>query len=314
MLFMGEEWAASTPWQFFTSHPEPELGRATAEGRIGRVRRAWAGTPTIVPDPQDPETFRRSKLDWAEVDDGGTPGCLDVYRQLIALRRNEPDLSDPWLDDVEGGRRRGGAHRKSCCTAGGCVVACNLGSEARPRSRRRRGRVGLGRAEGRRGSHTTAPGIRLRFCGLSSSAIHSRARLWITDYRPSRMSPMIRGMTHPEFLPIPPIETATDPMSLGRTTCASVGGPLMGPLGFGERLLWIGFVGPDRRMVKALSQVPLGPRPRRPIVASTMTALARRARRAQEPGTTVALLLSAAGDGGRSQHADRQWAKWLVDG
>ena len=34
MLFMGEEWAASTPWQFFTSHPEPELGRATAEGRI----------------------------------------------------------------------------------------------------------------------------------------------------------------------------------------------------------------------------------------------------------------------------------------
>ena len=35
----------------------------------------------------------------------------------------------------------------------------------------------------------------------------------------------------------------------------------MGPLGFGEKLLWVGFVGPDRRMVKAISQVPLGPRP-----------------------------------------------------
>jgi maltooligosyltrehalose trehalohydrolase len=65
MLFMGEEWAASTPWQFFTSHPEPDLGRATAEGRIAEFERmGW--DPAVVPDPQDPETFRRSKLDWGE--------------------------------------------------------------------------------------------------------------------------------------------------------------------------------------------------------------------------------------------------------
>ena len=66
MLFMGEEWAASTPFQFFTSHPEPDLGRVTAEGRIAEfARMGW--DPSVVPDPQDPATFERSKLDWSEL-------------------------------------------------------------------------------------------------------------------------------------------------------------------------------------------------------------------------------------------------------
>ena len=43
MLFMGEEWGSSSPFQFFSSHPEPELARATAEGRKARVRRARLG-------------------------------------------------------------------------------------------------------------------------------------------------------------------------------------------------------------------------------------------------------------------------------
>ena len=69
MLFMGEEWGASTPWQFFTSHPEPELGKATAEGRIGEfAEHGWDAD--VVPDPQDPETFTRSKLDWSELAQG----------------------------------------------------------------------------------------------------------------------------------------------------------------------------------------------------------------------------------------------------
>ena len=59
MLFQGEEWAASAPFQFFTSHPEPELGRATAEGRIREFEQmGW--DPAVVPDPQDPQTFERS--------------------------------------------------------------------------------------------------------------------------------------------------------------------------------------------------------------------------------------------------------------
>lgn len=94
MLFMGEEWAASTPWQFFTSHPEPELGRATAEGRIAEfARMGW--DPDVVPDPQDPDTFRRSKLDWSEPSDGEHRRLLEFYRELAALRRERPGLTDP---------------------------------------------------------------------------------------------------------------------------------------------------------------------------------------------------------------------------
>jgi maltooligosyltrehalose trehalohydrolase len=92
MLFMGEEWAASTPWQFFTSHPEPDLGEATASGRIAEfARMGW--DESEVPDPQDPETFRRSKLDWREPDAGRHARILRLYRDLIALRRSVPDLT-----------------------------------------------------------------------------------------------------------------------------------------------------------------------------------------------------------------------------
>ena len=74
MLFMGEECGATTPWQFFTSHPEPELGDGHRGGPEPGVRRAgW--DPGDVPDPQDPETFTRSRLDWAEAADATTPGC-----------------------------------------------------------------------------------------------------------------------------------------------------------------------------------------------------------------------------------------------
>ncbi|PJJ71865.1 maltooligosyltrehalose trehalohydrolase [Diaminobutyricimonas aerilata] len=98
MLFMGEEWGASTPWQFFTSHPEPDLGKATAEGRIAEFEKmGW--DPDVVPDPQDPATFERSKLDWSEpYPDAGESAhvrLLDLYRSLARLRREVPELTDP---------------------------------------------------------------------------------------------------------------------------------------------------------------------------------------------------------------------------
>ncbi|GAA4368779.1 malto-oligosyltrehalose trehalohydrolase [Nocardioides caricicola] len=99
MLFMGEEWAASTPFQFFTSHPEPELGRATAEGRIAEFERmGW--DPAVVPDPQDPATFERSKLDWSEATTGRHAVLLEVYRDLARLRREQPALTDPSFASV----------------------------------------------------------------------------------------------------------------------------------------------------------------------------------------------------------------------
>lgn len=99
MLFMGEEWASSRPFQFFTSHPEPDIARATAEGRKAEfAAHGWEADE--IPDPQDPQTFLRSKLDWEEP---GCPGHAEMrafYRSLIRLRRTEPDLGDPWLDHL----------------------------------------------------------------------------------------------------------------------------------------------------------------------------------------------------------------------
>jgi maltooligosyltrehalose trehalohydrolase len=94
MLFQGEEWAASTPFCFFTSHPESDLGRVTAEGRFEEfARMGW--DPDVVPDPQDPDTFWRSKLDWSEMQCGRHARLLAAYRRLSELRRAHPDLTDP---------------------------------------------------------------------------------------------------------------------------------------------------------------------------------------------------------------------------
>jgi maltooligosyltrehalose trehalohydrolase len=99
MLFQGEEWAASTPFQFFTSHPEPDLGRATAEGRLAEFEQmGW--DPAVVPDPQDPATFDRSNLDWSELSGGRHARMLATYQQLARLRREHADLTDPRFDRV----------------------------------------------------------------------------------------------------------------------------------------------------------------------------------------------------------------------
>lgn len=94
MLFQGEEWAASTPFAFFTSHPEPELAKATAEGRLAEFERmGW--DPAEVLDPQDPATFTRSRLDWSEATEGRHAHVLAGYRRLAELRREHPELTDP---------------------------------------------------------------------------------------------------------------------------------------------------------------------------------------------------------------------------
>jgi maltooligosyltrehalose trehalohydrolase len=80
---------ASTPWQFFTSHPEPELAAATREGRKAEfARMGW--DESLVPDPNDPATFERSKLDWSELDEPAHARLLSLYRALARLRRIMP--------------------------------------------------------------------------------------------------------------------------------------------------------------------------------------------------------------------------------
>ncbi|MGH3712789.1 MAG: malto-oligosyltrehalose trehalohydrolase [Micromonosporaceae bacterium] len=120
MLFMGEEWAAGTPWQYFSSHPQPKLARAVVRGRRKEfAAHGWRGR---VPDPQDPQTFQRSKLDWSELEQDPHRDMLAFHRELIALRRARPELTDPRLHAVQ--VSHGGDWL--LVRRGGLVVAANL--------------------------------------------------------------------------------------------------------------------------------------------------------------------------------------------
>ncbi|QIQ02038.1 malto-oligosyltrehalose trehalohydrolase [Streptomyces liangshanensis] len=100
MLFMGEEWGARTPWQFFTDHPDPVLAEAVRNGRRREFgAHGWAEED--IPDPQDPATRDRSCLDRAELAEEPHARLLAWHRDLIALRRGQPDLADPNLASVK---------------------------------------------------------------------------------------------------------------------------------------------------------------------------------------------------------------------
>jgi maltooligosyltrehalose trehalohydrolase len=100
MLWMGEEWAASTPWPYFTSHPEPELAARADQRRLDEFARYEWDADRMIP-PQDPAAFFGAKLKWEELDRPGHADTLALYQQLIALRRRHPELADPRLDQVE---------------------------------------------------------------------------------------------------------------------------------------------------------------------------------------------------------------------
>jgi maltooligosyltrehalose trehalohydrolase len=113
MLFQGEEWGARTPFLYFTDHNE-ELGRLVAEGRAREFSSFdWQGE---VPNPQDPATFLRSKLDWRELSEAQHADLLEWHRQLIRLRQSQTpgvatrlkpavkfDAEKLWLTYVHGG-------------------------------------------------------------------------------------------------------------------------------------------------------------------------------------------------------------------
>ncbi len=128
MLFMGEEWGAGTPWQFFTDHTDPALAEAVRHGRRDEfAAHGWAEAD--VPDPQDAETMRRSRLDWAEPARPPHDRLLRWYADLLALRRSEPDLRDGRADRVQV------SHDALTSTftmrRGAFTVLVNLGSQAR---------------------------------------------------------------------------------------------------------------------------------------------------------------------------------------
>jgi maltooligosyltrehalose trehalohydrolase len=126
MIFQGEEYAASTPFQYFADHEDPEMARAVKNGRQAEFA-AFGWSPEQIPDPEDVETFKRSKLNWDEVHQGSHEEMFDWYRRLIHLRRESASLND-------------GTPRQTKATfdeeagwlmmeRGAVKTLCNLGSE-----------------------------------------------------------------------------------------------------------------------------------------------------------------------------------------
>jgi maltooligosyltrehalose trehalohydrolase len=128
MLFMGEEWGAATPWQYFTDHTDESLARAVEEGRRAEfAAHEWGDVE--VPSPQDRATFVRSKLDWAEPETGCHRELLGWYRELVALRHTRPELTDPRLDRTHA--RYDENEQWLVVTRGPLRIAANLSAEQR---------------------------------------------------------------------------------------------------------------------------------------------------------------------------------------
>jgi maltooligosyltrehalose trehalohydrolase len=195
LLWMGQEWAASTPFRYFTEHPE-ELGRLVTEGR----RREFGGFSAFadhaarerIPDPQDPAAFEASRLRWEEAERMPHAGVRALYRELLALRATHPALRrrgrESWSVAALGGdtlslTRRGGAGEASLL-----LVACfGEGREVELGAREEtRAPVGgrwellLATEEGRFGGEaggvvaTVSPAGRLRAAGAGAVVLEGR--------------------------------------------------------------------------------------------------------------------------------------------
>ncbi|MBB1587918.1 MAG: malto-oligosyltrehalose trehalohydrolase [Propionibacterium sp.] len=98
LIFMGEEWAASTPFPFF-SHLGPDLGPLVTEGRAREFERmGWDAE--IIPDPQSPATRESATLRWDEITEPDHARMLAWYQELLRLRRDRPELASGSLAEV----------------------------------------------------------------------------------------------------------------------------------------------------------------------------------------------------------------------
>jgi maltooligosyltrehalose trehalohydrolase len=97
LLFMGQEWASSTPFLYFSDHAGP-LGDAVSRGRreeFGHFSAFRHEDPSTIPDPQAQATFEHSKLNWSERSQPEHAWTLDLYRRALQLRRTDPVLREP---------------------------------------------------------------------------------------------------------------------------------------------------------------------------------------------------------------------------
>src|SRR5260370_23991649 len=123
MLFQGEEWNASSPFQYLTDHHDAKLAESVRKGRRAEFA-AFVANASEVPDPQAQQTFERSKIDWNERERGEHREIFEWYRQVINLRRCGPDFENGRLDldavhfDEEA--------RWICIRRGDSIVLCNF--------------------------------------------------------------------------------------------------------------------------------------------------------------------------------------------
>ena len=156
MLFQGEEWGASTLFQYFTDHEDAELARAVREGRRSEFA-AFGWAPEEVPDPQEPPTYLRSRLDWRELACEPHASILDWHQRLVRLRRRSTTLADGRMDHVR--VRCDEAARWLTVARGPIIVACNLAMGAQ--------RVPIGREQSSEVLLTSDPMIEVNASGAA---------------------------------------------------------------------------------------------------------------------------------------------------
>ncbi|HZF00293.1 MAG TPA: malto-oligosyltrehalose trehalohydrolase [Methylomirabilota bacterium] len=127
MLFQGEEWGASTPFQFFTDHREPKLAKAIGIGRCKEFV-AFGWKPEEIPDPQSRGTFLRSKLNWREILRAPHAELLAWHRKLIQLRHSTTLLTDGRLDCIQ--TRFDELNRWLTISRGSICIVCNINSHS----------------------------------------------------------------------------------------------------------------------------------------------------------------------------------------
>lgn len=127
MLFMGEEFAASTPFLYFAAHDEPEMAKLVSEGRK-REFADFGFDGEDLPDPEDVRTYEASKLNWGEVLEGKHLEMLEWTKQLIHLRRTLLALNDGDMGHIK--ITYDEDKRWLVMTRGSVRVLLNLGSEA----------------------------------------------------------------------------------------------------------------------------------------------------------------------------------------
>ncbi len=93
MLFMGEEYAASTPFLYFADHDDPDMAKLVAEGRKKEFA-SFGFEGDDIPNPEDLSTFTSSKLNWEESGQGEHADMLEWVKTLIHIRRNSQCLND----------------------------------------------------------------------------------------------------------------------------------------------------------------------------------------------------------------------------